>query len=321
MRLRFGIIGCGTIAARFSEALKKSSSGEAVACAARELSRAEEFAKKHEIKAAYGSYEELLSDESVQAVYIATVHTEHAKLAKMCINAGKAVICEKPLFVNETEAKEVIALAKEKDVLVMEAFWTRTLPAFAKAKEWIKAGKIGDVSLIRAAFCFPMPYIPETKDHRLFNPKLGGGALLDVGVYPYMYATGLMEEYPEDIKITKSMGETGVDLTTGMLLRFKGGAVADLLCSINGSMDETAIISGNAGLIKQYRFYGCTKTELCNQLGVVLETYEDPQDEGFVHEIEHFAKLYASGKKESDLIPLADTLDFAKMVSKYFYEK
>ena len=128
-----------------------------------------------------------------------------------------------------------------------------------------------------------------------------------------------MGQTPTDVKITKTLGPNGVDVTTAMLLQFDNGVIADLLCGINGFMDETAVISGTNGIIKQYHFYGCRKTELCGPTGNVLDSYIDLQEEGFVHEIDHFAKTFYEGKMESSLIPVADTLDFAKMVSKYFY--
>lgn len=311
-KLRFGIAGCGNIAARFAGALAKSEAAELYACAARDKERAAAFAEKHGAAACYGSYEELIADENVQAIYIATVHTTHAEIAKKAILAGKAVISEKPFFVGAKEAEETIALAREKKVLMMEGFWTRTMPAYLKAKEWIAEGKIGDLTMIRAAFCFNMPNFGPFKNSRIWDPSVGGGALLDAGVYPYEYVTGIMGCRPIEMKTLVQRVPSGVDGTVTMSMRFPGGVIADCLTSVCGYMDSESVLSGTKGYIKQYYFLGCRKTELYVGREGLVETFEDPEEEGFVHEIAHFVDLYRSGRTESDLIPLDDTLDFAR---------
>lgn len=319
-KVKFGILGCGNIAARFAKALNKSPEAELCACAARSMEKAEGFAASHGGKA-YGSYEALLADPAVQAVYIATVHTTHAELAKMVIEAGKPVICEKPFFTNGKEAKEVIALAKEKQVLIMEAFWTRTQPAYQKMMEWIREGKIGEMRMIRAAFCFPMPYSEELKNHRLWNPELGGGALLDAGVYPYEYVTGIMGGAPKELQTMVDWAPTGVDMTVSMNMKYENGVIADCLTSVGGYMDSESVISGTKGYIKQYYFLGCRKMELYQGREGLVEVYEDPEEEGFVHQIAHFAGLVRAGKKESDVNPLSLTLDFAEKVDLILQKK
>ena len=313
-KIKFGIIGCGRIADRFAKALAKSPVAELYACAARDQAKADAFAAENGAEAAYGSYQALLDDPNVQAVYIATVHTTHAECAKMCIDAGKPVLCEKPFFVNEMEAKEVIAYAKEKKVLIMEGFWSRLVPAYHKAKEWIRDGKIGDIRTIHASFCFNVPYNDMTKNNRLWNPETAGGALLDAGVYPYQYVTGIMDGAPDDMNFMLQRGPSGVDATVAMTLKYNSGTIAECLTSISSSADTTAIISGSEGQIKQYYFVGSRKCELLDRKGEVIDSYEDPEEEGFVHEIAHFVQLMNDGKLESDLIPLEDNLDFMRKV-------
>ncbi|RKJ41813.1 gfo/Idh/MocA family oxidoreductase [Acutalibacter sp. 1XD8-33] len=312
--IRFGIAGCGGIAARFAKALVLSAGTELAACAARNLDRAQAFAQAHgqgKPVRAYGNYQELMEDPNVDAVYIATVHTTHAQIAKQAILVGKAVLCEKPFFTNSREAREVIALAREKSVPMMEAFWTRTLPAYRKAKEWIREGKIGDVTLIRAAFCFCNPCTEQSRSHRIWNPEVGGGAMLDIGVYPYEYVTGILEAPPEKFHYTVLPGPTGVDATVAMTLEYPG-ALAECLASIAGHMDTTARISGTKGYIEQSVFYGAREARLFDNQNRLLEEFQDSQEEGFVHEIAHFVDLLRSGKTESRWIPLADALDFAE---------
>lgn len=311
--IKFAIIGCGAIAARFAKALDTSSGARLYACAARDLDRAQTFAEEHGAEKAYGSYQAVYEDPEVDAVYVATVHTAHAPIARDCILAGKPVLCEKPFFVNAKEAGEVIALARERQVLVMEAFWTRILPAYRKAKDWVDGGKIGKPRLIRAAFCSCAPYREELKHHRLWDPRQGGGALLDIGVYPYLYVTGLLGGPPQEMFSATLPAPTGVDLTVSMILKYPH-TLAECLASIGGWMDDTAVISGSEGYIKQPRFWGCREAELYNARGELVERFVDPETEGFVHEIAHFVELYRAGATESPLIPLDSTLDFAKRV-------
>lgn len=310
-KIKFGILGCGNIAARFAKALAKSPEAELYACAARNGEKAAKFAETHGGKAFEG-YDALLNDPEVQAVYIATVHNTHAELAKRAILAGKPVICEKPFFTNAKEAVEVIELAKKENVLIMEAFWTRTQPAYQKMLEWIRDGKIGDIRMIRAAFCFAMPYNEELKTSRLWNPKLAGGALLDAGVYPYEYVTGIMGGAPKEMKTIVDRAPTGVDRTVAMIMKYDNGVIADCLTSIGGYMDSESVISGTQGYIKQYYFLGSRKTELYLGREGLVEVFEDPEEEGFVHQIAHFSSLIREGKKESDINPLSLTLDFAE---------
>lgn len=310
-QVKFGIIGCGNIAARFAKALAASPEARLYACAARDLERAQAFAGEHGAARAYGSYQALWEDCEVDAIYIATIHNTHAEIAKGCILAGKAVICEKPFFTNAREAEEVIRLAREKSVLAMEAFWTRAMPAYRKVKEWIAEGRLGKIQLIRAAFCFQVPYNEKTRDHRLWNPEAAGGALLDAGVYPYQYVTGIMDGPPERITAVVLPGPSGVDASVAMTLEYPE-ALGDCLTSIAAKMDDTAVISGEKGLIRQEYFLGSRRAELYDSRGELVERFEDPMEEGFVHEIAHFVELYRGGKTESPWIPLEDNLDFAR---------
>ncbi|MBR3401044.1 MAG: Gfo/Idh/MocA family oxidoreductase [Parasporobacterium sp.] len=320
MKTRFGIIGCGGIAARFAEALKQSESAQLYAAASRDPQRAEEFAQKHGAQKSYGSYQALLEDPEVDCVYIATVNSTHAPIAEMCIAAGKPLICEKPFFMSIEEGTRVIDIARKAGVLIMEGMWSRCIPAYHKVKQWIAEGRIGDVRLIRSAFCFPMPYIEETKNHRLFDPATGGGACLDVGVYPYEYATGIMDAPPDECKILKVMGPTGVDLSVGLFLKYNSGVIADCLASIAGIMTEEAVIGGSDGYILQKRFYGSRRCELYDTGGTLLDSFDDPVEDGFVHEINHFCEMLREGRLESCNIPLSDTLDFTGIYERLMKE-
>ncbi len=183
--IRFGIVGTGNIANCQAPAVKGSEGAELYACAARNLDKAKSFAAKWDIPVAYGSYDELFADEKVDVVYIATPHMNHAELSIKAMRAGKAVLCEKPAAVNESQLQEVLAVSRETGCFFMEALWTRFHPLFAETMKLVKSGAIGDVKAIFADFCSNVPYTPGS---RLYEPELAGGALLDMGIYPLMYA-------------------------------------------------------------------------------------------------------------------------------------
>lgn len=311
MKTKFGIIGCGGIAARFAKAIGLVENAELYAAAARELTRAEAFAEKFDAKKAYESYRELVLDPKVEIVYIALIHNLHYEVARLCVEHGKAVICEKPFFISEEEGRSLHALAKDKNVLVMEAMWTRCLPAFLKAKEWAQNGAIGNVKYVDAAFCFHFPFNEETKANRLYNPETAGGALLDAGVYPYEFITGMVGEKPSEIKAVIQKAPTGVDETVAMSLRFDSGILASGVTSIGVKVSDTAHIYGTGGKIKLYHFLGCRKCERYNEQDELIECFEDEQEEGFVYEIRHVIDLYKNGEIDSPLIPLQDSIDFA----------
>lgn len=183
--IRFGFIGTGNITNCQAPAVKGSEGAELYACAARSFDKAKAFATKWDIPVAYGSYDELLADPQVDVVYIATPHMNHAELSIKAMRAGKAVLCEKPAAVNEKQLREVLAVSRETGCFFMEALWTRFHPLFAETMKLVKSGAIGDVKAIFADFCSNVPYAPGS---RLYEPELAGGALLDMGIYPLMYA-------------------------------------------------------------------------------------------------------------------------------------
>lgn len=311
MKTKFGMIGCGGIARRFAKALQLSESGELYAAAAREESRAQELIESFGGQKAYGSYLDLILDENVEIVYISLVHNFHYEAAKLCVEHGKPVICEKPFFITENEAVALVNLARAKGVLIMEAMWTRCLPSYLKAKEWVRGGAIGEIKFVDAVFCFRFPFSPQ---HRLFSPDTAGGALLDAGVYPYEFITGILDEKPVEIKAVAQKAPTGVDETVSMTMRFESGILANAATSLGVKASETAHIYGTNGYIKVYRFLRSRKCELFNDQDEVVDRFTDDQEEGFVHEIEHVVDLYRRKMTESPLIPLEDNIDFAHSV-------
>ncbi|HEY5561243.1 MAG TPA: Gfo/Idh/MocA family oxidoreductase [Clostridiaceae bacterium] len=305
MKVKFGIIGLGGIAARFAAVLNTVEGVELVSVASSDKTRAETFANKFGASRAYNSYEDLVKDKEVDVVYIALTHNFHFEAIKLCLNNNKGVLCEKPMTINKKDAKELIALSKEKNVLLMEAMWSRFTPAFIKAKEWVNGGKIGDVKLVDASFCFNFPYDPE---HRLFNPKLAGGSLFDAGVYPIEFITGILGENPNLVNGFSKIGKSGVDEFAIMNMSFETGALATLSCGLSANTNGDGYIYGTKGHVVVYNFIGSKKSELYDNNNKLIESFEEDFQDGFIYEIMHFADLYRNNKIESDIIPFKDNV-------------
>lgn len=305
MNVRFGIIGLGRISTRFATALNTVAGTELTAVAARDQARADEFAHKFGAKKAYASYADLIADKDVDVVYIGLTHNFHYEITKLCLEQHQAVLCEKPFVTNSKDALELVALARQNQTFLMEAMWTRCMPAFRKAKEWIADGRIGQVKLIQADFCYRSEYDPE---NRLFNPKLAGGSLFDVGIYPLDFAIGIMGEYPQAITGLAHLAPTGIDELDAFTLDFASGALASLTCGFTVNAANEAVIYGTKGRLILQNCYGPQYCDLYDGSNKRVAHFEKPVPDGFVYQIEHCADLIRHGKLESDLIPLEDTL-------------
>lgn len=305
MGVKFGIIGLGGIANRFAKVLNTADGVELTAVASREIARSEEFAKKYNSKKAYGSYQELIQDEEVEVVYVALTHNFHYEIVKQCLNNGKGVLCEKPFVTNKKAAEELAAIAGEKKLLLMEAMWTRFLPAFRKAKEWIHTGKIGEARLVNASFCFKSEFNPES---RLFNPELAGGGLYDVGVYSIEFTTGILGLNPEKVTGLAAFCKSGVDDLAVINMSFKNNALAAISCGVSVTTGRDAVIYGTEGRIVVYNFYDSRKCEIYDNSNNLTECFEEEHDDGFIFQIEHFRDLFKDKKLESPIIPLEDTI-------------
>ncbi len=313
MSIRYGIIGLGDIATRFVKVLNRAENVELTAVAARDKAKADAFAKKFNASKSYNNYIELINDEEVDVVYVALTHNFHYDIVKHCLNKGKAVLCEKPLTTSKKDTEELIALSREKKVLLMEAMWMKCIPAYIKAKHWVKAGKIGDVKLISASFGNHAQFNPES---RLFNPDLAGGSVYDVGVYPIQFATGILNECPEIVNGIATICETGVDEYAAINMSFKSGVLATLSCGLTAYTNRDARIYGTQGNIVVYDFFGSQKCELYDSENNLKECFGESFEDGFIYEIEHFNELYRTNKIESDLVPHRDVIMCAEIVDK-----
>lgn len=310
--IKWGIIGTGTIASTFATALNSMEDTRLVGVSSRNINRAKEFAKKFQIEKAYGSYEELVKDEEIDVIYIATPHSEHKENAELCIKNGKAVLCEKPFTINVPDSEYLIFLAKEHKVFIMEAMWTKFLPTTIKVKQWIKEGRIGKVRHFRASFGYRSPFDPN---HRLYNPDLAGGALLDVGIYPITYVVHMMDRLPDEIISSAQLGETNIDEQNVIIMKYNDGVIADLSSSVAVETGYDAMIFGENGWIVIPKFWSAEKAHLYNSKNELVELFNNPHHEnGYEYEAYEVNKCLREGKLESDKLPHKDTLDVMRIM-------
>lgn len=245
-KLRWGIIGTGKIAHLFASDFAHVKAGELRAVASRTKASADAFAEKFDIEWAFVDYFSLINSHEVDVIYIATPHVYHFDLAKACILAGKAVLCEKPLTINEAQSRALYDLALEHNVFIMEAMWTRFNPAIEQVIEWVEEGDIGTLNSLQASLNFLAPTDP---DHRLLNINMGGGALLDIGIYPVFLAQLLFGK-PDFVQNQAVIGDTDVDVFEQILLGWESGQLASLDASLISCNPNRAVLSGSKGYIE-----------------------------------------------------------------------
>lgn len=310
--IKWGILSTGWIAHQFATDLAHASNGVAYAVGSRTQESADEFAKNHGIPVAYATYEELVNDPEVDAIYIGTPHPFHKENALLALRAGKAVLCEKPFTVNSAELEEIVAYAREQKLFLMEAMWSRYLPANVKVREWLAAGRIGEVRLVKADLGFRADWNPEG---RLLNPALGGGALLDVGIYPISFASMVLGPHPETVSSTVHIGETGVDEHFSLLLSYGNGVTAALNGGIRLKMHEEAYIYGTEGhIIVKGTLVNPRSAELYNNGELVETVTDDRASVGYSFEAEEVGRCLHAGLTESPVMTLDESVAILKLL-------
>ena len=244
-RINWGIIGLGNIANQFAADLILIEEANLTAVASRDFNKANDFAKQYNCPKAYDSYEALFADDEVDIVYIATPHDSHAELSIRALENGKHVLCEKPMALSYNDAVRMIEASKKYNKFFMEAFWTRFIPSVKEVLEKVNQGIIGDVNYVKSDFNF---YADENEGGRLFDEKLGGGALYDIGVYP-LFLSYIMLGIPKGIIAKSIYSKNGIDLQTSMILDYEK-AQTILNASINSKSDMKAVIGGTQGYIQ-----------------------------------------------------------------------
>lgn len=303
--IRWGIIGTGNIASVFAKGLTSLADAKLVAVGSRTQESAQRFAERFHVPRAYSSYTALAHDPDVDIVYISTPHALHYDNTMLCLRAGKAVLCEKPFAINAREAAEMIATARERGLFLMEAMWTRFLPVMVRLRELLADHAIGEIRMLQADFGFRTNVNPQS---RLFDPALGGGGLLDVGVYCVSLASHLFGP-PDQIVGLAEIGTTGVDEQGAVLLGYPGGQLAVLSTAIRTSTPHEATIMGTDGMIRLNRAWwkGTDLTLMRN--GHEAETIACPMEgNGYNYEAAEAGRCLRAGKLESAIMPLDETL-------------
>ncbi|GAA4921889.1 Gfo/Idh/MocA family protein [Streptomyces coeruleoprunus] len=305
-KVRWGVLATGGIAASFTrDLLEMPDDAEVVAVASRSEESAKAFAERFGIPRAYGDWGLLAADEDVDVVYVATPHAAHRAAAGLCLEAGRAVLCEKPFTLNVREAEELVALARERGVFLMEAMWMYCNPVVRRLVEVVRDGAIGEVRTVHADFGLVGPDDPG---HRLRDPAAGGGALLDLGVYPVAFAQLLLGE-PDRVRADALLSPEGVDLNTGVLLGWDSGATALLSCSVVADTPLTASVTGTTGRIEFPRgFFYPEGFTLFREGGEPEEFRVDGRRDSLQHEAAEVMRCLRAGEKESPLVPLDGTL-------------
>lgn len=305
--LKWGIIGPGNIAHQFAQALAASEKGRLHAVASRRVETAKAFAEQYGAAAIYSDYDALLADPEVNLVYIATPHSHHYPWAKKCLKAGKHLLMEKPLTVNAKQTAELIALSEQNNVLFQEALWSRFMPCFEQVKRWLADDEIGPLEYITSQIGFAFAHL---RDHRLTDPALAGGALLDLGVYSVSLTQHLVGEYTEQIQAMGRINNDGVDQNVLVNMRYPSGVFGQFTTTIGAQCSNVMTLHGVGGKIElDAEFWVGRKARLVKANGTVNEIDFPHPVNGFEFQIEESMHCVENGLLCSEKMPHADSLN------------
>ncbi|MDR2535551.1 MAG: Gfo/Idh/MocA family oxidoreductase [Treponema sp.] len=307
--INWALVGTGGIVNSFIVGLRAAEGANPQAVVSRSKEKAAAFAQRYGIEKVYTEYDAMLQDPSIHAVYIGIPHTLHKDYAVQALKAKKAVLCEKPAAVNADGLSEMIAAAKAAGAFFMEAMWTRFVPSVCKVREWLQYDLIGEIKRVEANFCFNTSINPES---RLFDLNLGGGALLDAGVYPISLASMVFRKNPEKVASFLSLGQTGVDEDVAALISYSPSQVASISAALSTSTVNDAWIYGKTGRIHLPDFVFSHSADL-NVYGKYSYHYE-PEfiSNGYNYEAEAVMDCIRAGKTESEIMPLTESLAIAR---------
>ena len=304
-KFNWGVLGPGRIAHEFARGLQVIDDASLYAVASSKIERAKEFADQYGGAKTYNSYEALVNDPEVDGVYIATPHRFHFENVMLCLNAGKPVLCEKPLTVNAAETKKLIETSKKNKVFLMEALWTRYLPIYPVIRKWLDEKAIGDISLMVGTFG---ANVPKDKDDRWQNPELAGGTLLDMGIYPIAVSQWVMGARPKSFVAMSHIGNTGVDELTTVLLKYENDVISQFHSSFLSNHVNDFLIYGSKGYIRIHPgFWGSTKATLVAD-DQELTVSRPLRAGGFEYQTEEAMRCIRVGLLESPGMSHADTL-------------
>lgn len=303
-KIKFGILATGNIANSMAKAVQDLDEVECYAAASRSFEKARDFADKWGFRKAYGSYEELVQDPEVDLIYVASPHSHHYPQAKLCLEHGKHVLLEKAFTVNSAQAEELIALAKDKGLLLAEAFWPRYMPTRKILDDLIEQGTIGEVQAVTAEFGAPLSHI-----ERMRNPELAGGALLDLGVYSINFALQIFTSPVKQIRSDAVMSELGVDQMNGITLKFEDGKIAVLHSNMMACMRNRGVVYGDKGYIELYELNNPRTIRVFNDKKELTASYPAPEQvNGYEYEVLACVKAIRDGQVECREMPHSETL-------------
>jgi predicted dehydrogenase len=309
--IRWGVLGAGGIAATVSDDIAATEGNVLHAVGARDAARAAAFAEQHGVARSYGSYAELVADPDVDVVYIATTHGQHHEHALLALRAGKPVLVEKAFTLTARQAREVVAEARRRGLFCMEAMWLRLNPLIRTAVELSDSGRIGAVTGVRADLSRYFAYDPA---HRLFDLAAGGGALLDLGVYPATFAW-LVLGRPSVVQATGSLAETGSDLTVALQWGYPDGRVAQVYCSAAGPSPLAALVTGTDGWIRvEPRMHRPQRLVVFSDGAEEVVEGEPEAGNGYRRQVAEVANRLRAGEIESPLVPLDDTVQLLEVL-------
>jgi predicted dehydrogenase len=304
-QLRWGILGTGGIAHIFVSDLGLTESGVVSAVGSRSQGAADRFADEFGIEGRHPSYESLVADPGVEVVYVATPHPMHRDNAILALRAGKPVLVEKPFAMNAAEAAEIVTVARASGLFAMEAMWTRFLPHIAVIRNWLARGALGEIVTVTADHG---QWFAEDPGFRLFAPELGGGALLDLGVYPVSFASMVLGA-PNRIVSLSDPAFTGVDAQTSMVFGYESGAQAVLTCTLRAKSPTRASIVGTDARIEiDGDFYAPAAVTLVPRDGAPTRVESTHEGRGLRHQADEVARRLAGGELESPVMPLDETI-------------
>ncbi len=306
---RWGILGTGGIASKFAKDLRLLPDAEVVAVGSRTQEKADAFGDEYDVRHRHGSYDALVHDADVDVVYVATPHPFHSADARKAIDAGKAVLVEKPFTMDADEAADLVAAARQRGVFLMEAMWTRFLPHMVQIRELLSQGVLGDV---RSLFADHAQWFAPDPHHRLFDPALGGGALLDLGVYPISFASMVLGE-PSRIAAASDPTFTGVDAQTSAIMQYDGGRQALVFCTLEALGPTRASIVGTEARIDiDGVWYAPTSFSVVKRTGEVTRYDNTHEGRGMRHEATEVGRCLRTGQLESKVMPLNETVSIMR---------
>jgi dihydrodiol dehydrogenase / D-xylose 1-dehydrogenase (NADP) len=309
-KIRWGILSTGRIAQKMAETLNNSLDAELVAVGSRDADTVRAFADQNNIPKRHASYEALVADPDVDVIYVATPHTFHHANTLLALNHGKHVLCEKAFSINGDQAQEMVDVARSKNLFLMEAMWTRFIPAVVQVREWLNSGAIGTPRLLNVNFCAKLPNDPNG---RIYNKALGGGTLLDMGIYPVSFAV-MAFGLPDEVHSYVNIGHTGVDEMESITFRYHDGRVATLNTSVGFNAPRTALIAGTDGYIMVPDSFHHAESAILARNGEPSETVNIPlAHNGFEYQVNEVHACLRAGKTESAVMPLDESVAIMRL--------